>query len=164
MSEYIHTELRSVESHNVSLLLHHNVCSAKYRKVVFDEEIDKTLEETCKGIEKRYEITFIEIGTDGDHVHFLVQSVPTYSPTKIITTVKSITAREIFAKHPEVKRQLWGGEFWGDGHYVSSTVGKHSNEEVIAAYVKGQGQGREYKQVYRQSLATHEQLSLFDQP
>ena len=99
---------------------------------------------------------FLEIGTDRDHVHFLVQSVPTYSPTKIITTIKSITAR-----HPEVKKQLWGGEFWGDGHYVS-TVGKHSNEEVIAAYVRNQGQDSEYTQVYSRSLDANDQFSLFD--
>jgi len=155
MSEYIH------KSHNVSLLMYHYVCSAKYRKVVFNEEIDITLKETCKEIEKRYEIKFLEIGTDGDHVHFLVQSVPTYSPTKIITTIKSITARQIFTTHPEVKRELWGGEFWGDGHYVS-TVGRHSNEEVIANYVRNQGQDSEYKQVYRQDLATQEQITFFD--
>jgi REP element-mobilizing transposase RayT len=40
-------------------------------------------------------VKFLEIGTDKDHVHFLVQSVPTYSVTKIISTIKSITAREI---------------------------------------------------------------------
>ena len=54
---------------------------------------------------------FLEIGTDNDHVHFLVQAVPSYSPTKIITLIKSITAREVFRHHPEVKEQLWGGEF-----------------------------------------------------
>ena len=155
MSEYIN------KSHNVSILMYNYVCSAKYRKVIFDERIDTTLKETCKEIEKRYEIVFMEIGTDRDHVHFLIQSVPTYSPTKIITTVKSITAKQIFLKHPEVKRELWKGEFWGDGYYVS-TVGKHSNEAVIASYVKNQGQGREYKQVYRQNLDATEQISLFD--
>jgi REP element-mobilizing transposase RayT len=53
----------------------------------------------------------LEIGTDKEHVHFLIQSVPTYSPTKIITKIKSITAKEIFKKHPEVKKKLWGGKF-----------------------------------------------------
>jgi putative transposase len=56
-------------------------------------------------------IEFLEIGTDKNHVHFLVQSVPSYSPTKIIQTIKSITAREIFARHPEVKKKLWSGQF-----------------------------------------------------
>jgi REP element-mobilizing transposase RayT len=51
---------------------------------------------------------FLEIGTEGDHVHFLVQSIPTYSPSKIVTTIKGILSRKIFEVHPEVKKQLWG--------------------------------------------------------
>jgi hypothetical protein len=88
------------------------VCPAKYRRVVFTEPIDQTLKEVCLEISKRYEIEFIEIGTDKDHVHFLIQSTPMNSPSMIIQTVKSITAKEIFRLHPEVKDQLWGGEFW----------------------------------------------------
>lgn len=61
----------------------------------------------------------MEVGTDKDHVHFLVQSVPTYSPKKIIQIVKSIIAREVFVKCPQVKKKLWGGEFWTDGYYVA---------------------------------------------
>ena len=149
------------KSHNVSILMYHYVCPAKYRRVVFSEEVDKTLKETCEEIEKRYEIKFIEVGTDKNHVHFLVQSVPMYSPTKIITVIKSITAREIFAKHPEVKKQLWGGEFWSDGFYVG-TVGQHGNEEIISNYVKKQGTESEYKQLHRQDPEVWEQFSLFD--
>jgi putative transposase len=59
---------------------------------------------------------FIEIGTDRDHVHFLVQSVPRYSPSKIVPIIKRITAREIFKQVPSVKPKLWGGEFWTDGY------------------------------------------------
>ena len=81
-------------------------------------------------IEERYDrIKFIEIGTDNDHVHFLIQSTPNYSAAKVITTVKRITAKRIFAECPEVKKQLWGGTFWSDGEYVSS-VGKHTSENV----------------------------------
>ncbi len=118
------------KSHNVSILIYHFVCPTKYRRIVFGEEVEKVLRETCLEIEKRYEIKFIEIGADRDHVHFLVQSVPTYSAKKIIQTIKSITAREIFAQVPEVKKQLWGGEFWTDGYYVS-TISQHGNEETI---------------------------------
>jgi REP element-mobilizing transposase RayT len=74
--------------------------------VVFGEEVDEVLKETCLEIEKRYEIKFIEIGTDKDHVHFLIQSVPMNSAKRIIQAVKSITAREIFARVPEVKKRL----------------------------------------------------------
>lgn len=140
MSESIH------KSHNVSNLMYHFVFPAKYRRVVIDENVDKIIKETCVEISKRYEIYFLEIGTDKDHVHFLIQSVPRYSPTQIVRIVKSITAKEVFAKCPEVKKKLWGGEFWSDGFYVA-TVSEHGNEKVIANYVKNQGD--EYNKMYR---------------
>ena len=148
MSLYIH------KSHNVSVLLYHIVCPAKYRKAVFSEEVGKELKKICIEISKRYEIHFIEIGTDEDHVHFLVQSVPTYSPTKIVRTIKSITARELFRRLPSVKEVLWGGEFWTDGYYIE-TVGKKGNETVIQKYIQSQGKEAKYIKLH------YEQLQLF---
>ena len=115
--------------------MYHFVCPSKYRRVVFGQEIDITLKEICLEISKRYEIHFLEIGTDENHVHFLLQSVPTYSATKIVTIIKSLTAREMFKLHPEVKQKLWGGEFWSNGYFVN-TVSKFGNENTIAKYVK----------------------------
>lgn len=145
MSTYIH------KSHNVSVLIYHFVCPAKYRRVVFSEAVDNSLKEICLEISYRYEFSFIEIGTDKDHVHFLIQSVPTLSPTKIIQAVKSITAKEIFRKHPEVKQKLWGGEFWSKGFYVN-TVGRHGDENTITKYVQTQGRKIEYKKLHSQQL------------
>ena len=139
------------KSHNVSILIYHFVCPAKYRRAVIDKTVDQVLKEVCLGIAARYQIEFLEIGTDHDHVHFLVQCVPTYAPTKIITIIKSLTAREIFARVPTVKKQLWGGEFWTDGYYVG-TVGQHATEEVIRQYVKNQGQEKDYQQLHVQQL------------
>ncbi|MEA1879908.1 MAG: IS200/IS605 family transposase [Campylobacterota bacterium] len=123
------------KSHNKTLLLYHLVFPAKYRRKVFDESVDKTLKSICLEISDRYEIHFVEIGNDVDHVHFLVQSVPMLSITKIVTIIKSITAREIFSKHPEVKKILWGGSLWSSGYYAN-TVGQFSNSEVIKQYIK----------------------------
>jgi REP element-mobilizing transposase RayT len=150
MSRLIH------KSHNVSVLLYHAVFPAKYRRVVFDEAVDAAVREVCLEISQRYEIEFVEIGTDGDHVHFLVQSVPTYSPTRIITILKSLTAREVFKRCPHVKKKLWGGEFWSDGYFVS-TVGPQGNENTILNYVRDQGKEKgqdvTYEQLYRASQA-----------
>jgi putative transposase len=76
----------------VSILIYHYECPAKYRRVVSDPKVGEILKEVCLEIAKRYEFEFIEIGTDKDYVHFLIQSVPMYSPKKIIQTVKSLTA------------------------------------------------------------------------
>ena len=124
-SKYIH------RSHNVSVLLYHIVCSAKYRRVVISRAVDEVVKNTCLEIEKRYEIRFLEIGMDGDHAHFLVQGLAKYAPNGIARIIKSLTARAVFAKTPEVKKQLWGGEFWGDGFFVN-TVGQHGSEKTIA--------------------------------
>jgi len=132
MSEYIH------KSHNVSVLLYHLVLPAKYRRAVFDSHVEVVLKDVCLEIEKRYQIRLLELGADKDHVHFLVQSVPTYSVTKMVTLLKSLTAREIFRQCPQVKKQLWGGEFWTDG-YFASTVSKPGNENTITHDVKAQG-------------------------
>ena len=73
---------------------------------MIDEGVDEVLKSICLEIEKRYQIKFLEIGTDEDHAHFLVQSVSTYTVTKVVTTVKSITARGVFKQCPEVKREI----------------------------------------------------------
>ena len=145
MSIYIH------KAHNVSVLIYHIVCPAKYRQAVFDEDVEKTLKDVCLEISKRYEIHFLEIGTDKDHVHFLLQSVPMYSAKKVVQIIKSITAREVFKRRPEVKKKLWGGEFWSDGYYVSTVV-KRGSEDQVVKYVKEQGKEKEYEKIHEAQL------------
>ena len=147
MSEHIY------KSHNKILLLYHIVFPVKYRREALTPRVSESLKEICIGISERYEIHFVEIGTDVDHVHFLVQSVPVRSVSEIVRTIKSITARRLFERHPEVKELLWGGNFWTSGYYVN-TVGQYGNEDVIKKYVEGQG--KEYSQIY------NAQLTLFD--
>ena len=144
MSEHIYKQ------HNKTLLLYHIAFPAKYRRSVFSIAVEETLQKVCQGISERYEIRFLEIGTDEDHVHFLVQSVPNLSITRIVTLIKSITARHIFKRHPEVKKELWGGNLWTSGYYAN-TVGSHGVEDVIQQYVQEQGQ--KYKKIFSQQLS-----------
>jgi putative transposase len=145
MSEHI------LKSHNKSLLLYHLVCPIKYRRKVLTKEVSLTLKSICLEIYNRYEIHFLEIGCDDDHVHFLIQSVPMLSPKKIVNTVKSLTAREIFRLHPEVKRFLWGVKFWTSGYYINTAV-QYANEEVIMKYVQGQGNDKKYQKIHKAQL------------
>lgn len=75
------------------------------------------------------------------------------SVTKLVRTLKSITAKQLFRFHPEIKAKLWRGKFWTSGYYVN-TVGQYTNEEVIRKYVENQGKEAEYKK-------NDGQLSLF---
>jgi len=129
------------------------VFPAKCRKKIFDEEVDNTLKDVCLEISDRYEIHFVEIGNDLDHVHFLVQSVPTLSVIRVVTIIKSITAREIFAKHKEVKKILWGGNLWISGFYAN-TVGMYALQDVIQEYIRNQGKNdKEYVKLYQGQLS-----------
>jgi REP element-mobilizing transposase RayT len=147
MSEYI------FKRHSKSILLYHLIFPIKYRRSVISEHVERSLVEICNNLSERYEIYFIEIGADSNHVHFLIQSIPSKSVSEISRIVKSITAKEIFRLNPEVKHQLWGGQFWSDGYYVN-TVSVYANEEVIKKYVQQQGNPKEeYKPFVRNQLS-----------
>ena len=91
------------KSHNKTVLLYHLVFPAKYRRKVFTKEVENTLIKTCVEISERHEINFIEIGNDEDHVHFLIQGIPKMPVSRIVQIIKSITARELFLQHKEIK-------------------------------------------------------------
>ena len=69
-------------------------------------------------------------------------------------TLKSLTAREVLARCPQVKKQLWGGAFWSSGYFISS-VGQHGNATTTADYVKKQGQ-QSYQEQHKQQLVLFE--------
>jgi REP element-mobilizing transposase RayT len=145
VSIYIH------KSHNVSVLIYHLVCVGKGRETWFKTpQADEEMKNVCLEIAKRYDINFLEIGSDQDHVHFLIQSVPMYPPTKIARMVKSITAREILQKFPDLKHKLWNGEFWSNGYFIN-TVGRSGSETVIQRYIKYQGYNN-YKLLHKDQL------------
>ena len=141
--------------HNKTLLLYHIVLPIKYRRKVLTDIIGSSMKGICLEISERYEINFLEIGYESDHVHFLIQSVPTYSVSEIVIKLKSLTVREVFTRHPDIKKQLWGGSFWTSGYYAN-TVGLYGSRDVIRNYVSSQGNSEKYKKLH------DGQLSLFD--
>jgi len=123
----------------------------KYRKALLDSEVTEIIQDTAEGIAERYAIEMEAIGCDKDHIHLLCGAHPKMSPGRIVQIFKSITAREIFRRKPEVKKELWGGEFWTESYYVA-TVGERANWDVVEKYVQKQGQPK----------ATLKQLKPFD--
>ena len=135
--------------HCVYKIRYHMVLCVKYRKkLLFVGDRLEFLKEVCVGIGKRYWFEFDSIGTDGDHVHILVGAAPRYSPSKVMQIIKSITARQLFKRYPEIKQLLWGGEFWHDGGYIG-TVGEGITEDIIRKYIEEHGTSEE-KEGYKQ--------------
>ena len=118
---------------------YHLVIVMKYRKnILIKDEYINFLCDIIQEIGERYEYEIEEIGSDGNHVHVLLSAFPRESPSKIMNVIKSITAKMMFKNFPEIKRQLWGGEFWSDGGFVG-TIGQAAGLEHMKKYVKNQG-------------------------
>ncbi len=125
-------------SHCVYKIRYHIVIAVKYRKVLLNNEVEECIKETMRGISERYEIVIDELGFDQSHVHIFCGVKPSISPIRVVSIIKSITARRVFSMFPKIKHEeLWGGEFWSDGKYIG-TVGEANNEEVIKRYIRNQ--------------------------
>ena len=132
--------------HNVSECYYHLQLTIKYRRSVFQQEIEQEMLLIMSGFKDRYYIDIQAVGYDKNHVHILCMFLPKYSGGQVVRLLKSITSRLLFRKFPEIKRQLWGGEFWSDGYYIGTVSGK-GDKGVIENYIKNQGREKDIKQL-----------------
>jgi len=120
---------------------YHVVFPVKYRKALLSEPVREAILAIAEGIEERYDIEFENIGTDGDHIHLLCTFHPKYGGAAFVGLFKSITAKQLFRRLPELRKDLWGGEFWSDGYYLA-TISKRGDWDTVRRYVANQGKGK----------------------
>ena len=126
---------------------YHIVFPVKYRKALLVDDVPLAIKEIAKEISLRYEIEFEKIGCDEDHIHVLCSFSPTtYKGGEVVGIFKSLTARELFRRFPELKKDLWGGEFWSDGYYFA-TVGERGDWNAVKKYIENQGKTAEALQL-----------------
>ncbi len=136
MVVYCHLMELGKTSHSIYKIRYHMVTAVKYRKAILNPEVEECIRETMKGISERYEIVIDEIGFDQNHIHIFCGSHASIAPMRIMSIIKSITARKIFETFPNLKNdELWGGAFWSVGKYIG-TVGEATDEKVIKRYIK----------------------------
>ncbi|RLA46847.1 MAG: IS200/IS605 family transposase [Gammaproteobacteria bacterium] len=124
-------------AHHVYRLMYHFVWIPKYRHKVFEEPYRTVLKDIIRKVGYDYEIDIVELEIPADHIHMVIRSEPKVSPSDVMQVVKSITAREFFRLHPEVKKKyFWGGKLWTQSYFVE-TIG-NASEEVIRKYVQDQ--------------------------
>jgi len=122
-------------SHAVYDTRYHLVWAPKYRKWVLREEVREGVGELFKEVLAARDCELIEMEIAGDHVHIFASIPPKYSVGEMVRVLKSVSAKEIFQRYPEVKRELWGGEFWEDGYFVR-TVGDKVTADTIRQYIQ----------------------------
>lgn len=134
--------------HNAYSTHYHIVFPVKYRKALLNTEITLAINHIAKEIEQRYEIEFEKLGTDNNHLHILTSFPPKYSGSDVVRIFKSITAKQLFKQFPELKKELWGGEFWSYGFYIA-TVSERGNWKAVEQYVTNQGKDGDKPQQLR---------------
>ena len=117
---------------------YHIVFPVKYRKALLNPAVEKKIKEVAMEIQDRYDIAMEQIGADLDHIHLLCSFHPKYGGGKVVRIFKSITGRELFKTFPEIRKELWGGEFWSDGYYLT-TVSTRGDWKTVERYVRNQG-------------------------
>ena|SRR3990167_9258295 len=132
--------------HNISECYYHIQLTVKYRKSLFDRKIEGIVLEAMKGFRERYAIEIHTVGFDQNHVHLMTRFLPKYSGGQVIRLIKNITSKHVFQGAPEMKKELWGGEFWTDGYYLA-TISARGDRKIIENYIRNQGRGKDIDQL-----------------
>ena len=85
-------------------LHYHIVFPVKYRKALLDNMVIKIIEKTDESIQEWYAIEMEDLRMDKNHIHLLSSAHHKILPGEIVRIFKSITAREIFRRHPKIKK------------------------------------------------------------
>ena len=125
-------------SHCSYRIRYHMVFVLKYRKCLIDSKIFDHIIQILSGISERYYLNFQAVGCERDHLHILVEAAPRYSPSEVMQICKSITAKQLFKKFPELEEELWGGHLWSEGGHID-TVGDGYDVKAMEQYIKKQG-------------------------
>ncbi|VAW11444.1 hypothetical protein MNBD_BACTEROID03-1339 [hydrothermal vent metagenome] len=128
--------------HNVFECYYHIQLTVKYRKALFDPVMEELVLGIFGGFKERYYIDVF----DRSHVHVLCRFLPKYSGGRVIRLMKSITSRILFKEMSMLKKELWGGEFWADGYYISTVSGR-GDRRIIEKYIENQGRADDVKQL-----------------
>jgi putative transposase len=122
-------------AHAVYDCSYHLVWTPKYRKPVLGGAVGARLRDLLAQIGPAHDIWIEEMAVAEDHVHLFCSFPPRHSISRSVGRLKSLTARAIFVQFPDLRRQLWGGEFWEDG-YFARTVGDRLTGEMVRRYIR----------------------------
>jgi len=115
----------------------HLVFVTKFRRKVFAKEILTQTREIFKNVCKDFEAELVEFEGERDHVHLLVNYPPKVSISKLVNSLKGVSARLLRKKgYPTIVKYLWGGSLWSPSYFAGSCRGAPIS--IIRQYIEGQ--------------------------
>ena len=112
----------------------------KYRKkLLASKQISDDIKQFSYEICQKHGVIIRYMETDKDHIHYMLETEPVMSISKIVNLMKGYTTYHIWKRYPDYLRKHYWKEhtFWTDGYYVCS-VGNVS-EEMPRKYIENQG-------------------------
>lgn len=118
----------------------HLIFVTKYRKKIF--KFDKRADDVKQFLydaAKKYGYEIIQMETDKDHVHILLEYSPKISVSNIVRQLKQYSTYQMWNYHKEyLSNQYWKNKIlWSDGYFACS-IGQVS-QEIIKKYIQNQG-------------------------
>ncbi len=123
--------------HAVYELKYHLVWVPKYRARILGVKERQYLKKVFEEIAEEYEFRIDTMEVMEDHVHVFIEASPSYAPARVVQIMKSISAKELYKKYPELRKKMWSGAIWEEGYFVRS-VGDVVTSEVIRKYINYQ--------------------------
>ena len=124
-------------SHSVTELHYHIVLVTKYRRPVLTGNVAETVKGECTRIIEHFEGSVVEVETDVDHIHLLVDMPPKYAMSEVVNVLKGVSSRIARRDHlPEIQEHLKGGSLWSPSYYLATSGGV--TLETLKEYVRSQ--------------------------
>lgn len=128
--------------HGKNRLRYHIILSTKYRRACLGG-IETVVYDVFRDIESKSDFTIVEMGIDdGNHIHFVIKSKPSLSPTQIVRRLKQLSTSALWkTEHSHLGKFYWKKKaLWSSGYFVS-TIGAVSDKTVLQ-YIKNQTKGK----------------------
>ena len=115
----------------------HLVFVTKYRRKAITDRVREHIKMTCKDVCSKMGAQLKEFDGEEDHVHLLVSYPPKLSISRLVNSLKLVSARLLRKRaFPEFRQKLWGNHFWTPSYYAGSFGG--ANLKTVKSYIQAQ--------------------------
>ncbi|MEV0186643.1 IS200/IS605 family transposase [Streptomyces sp. NPDC050625] len=123
--------------HAISAMHVHLVFVTKCRRGVFNEEMLTRCEEIMRKMCEDFEAELKEINGERDHVHLLINYPPKVAVSKLVNSLKGVSARRIRQEFTgRINRAVMHGHLWSPSYFSASCGG--APLAIVRQYIEQQ--------------------------
>lgn len=116
---------------------YHIVWCVKYRHKILYGKVEERLFEILQKISTDNNFSIVEVNSDKDHVHLLIDCTPQHYIPDMIKALKGVSARLLMKEHgSDLRKKLWGGHLWNPSYFIATV--SENTEDQIRNYIKSQ--------------------------